>query len=279
MGLSKQQAISQYGTEAYTGWGETEAAADAKAKGINAGSGSNLSTIPSSSDQLPSYLENFQKTAMESLSSLKPANVPTFEELKTNLTSGLTAPDLLNRAEERAKVTSQLGITDLETELNTIKTDEQKIYDDLKALTGTEEGKPVAMNVISGRITEEERVAQQRLAVVTRQKNSVINELNTKYNVVNTYMSDLNLDYQDAVNQYNTDFEKNYKVQSMITDMSKTAFEQGVSLIKTGFDMTMETAKFEQTVKQASIDNARANLTTIVNAINSGNMNLDSASP
>jgi hypothetical protein len=37
MALSRQQAISQYGTEAYTGWGEAEAAADARAKGLSAG--------------------------------------------------------------------------------------------------------------------------------------------------------------------------------------------------------------------------------------------------
>ena|SRR3990167_4427380 len=39
MGLSQQDAISQYGTEAYTGWGETEAAADAKSKGLSGGGG------------------------------------------------------------------------------------------------------------------------------------------------------------------------------------------------------------------------------------------------
>jgi len=40
MGLSREDALRLYGTEAYTGWGETEAAADAKAKGITSGSGS-----------------------------------------------------------------------------------------------------------------------------------------------------------------------------------------------------------------------------------------------
>lgn len=36
MALTREQALSQYGTEAYTGWGEVEAAADARAKGITA---------------------------------------------------------------------------------------------------------------------------------------------------------------------------------------------------------------------------------------------------
>jgi len=40
MGLSRSDSISQYGTEAYTGWGSTEAAADARAKGISGGGSS-----------------------------------------------------------------------------------------------------------------------------------------------------------------------------------------------------------------------------------------------
>lgn len=36
MGLSSQQSVQLYGSDRYTGWGETEAAADAKSKGIAA---------------------------------------------------------------------------------------------------------------------------------------------------------------------------------------------------------------------------------------------------
>lgn len=232
----------------------------------------NFSEMPESSDQLPSYLADFQKTAMESLSSLKPAEVPTFEELKNNLMPETPAPTPISRVAARQDMMNSLGVVELESELNTIKTEETRITDELRALTGTEEGKPVAMNVISGRITEEQRVAQQRLDAVIRQKNSVINELNTKYNIINTYVQDLGLDYQDAVQSYNNEFERNYKVQSMVTDMAGQAFDQTLGLVKTGFDITMETAKFEQTIKQANIDNARANLTTMMNAVSSGNL-------
>lgn len=50
MALSRDQSISQYGTERYTGWGEVEAAADARAKGI---SGGNLSSY--AQDYVNSY--------------------------------------------------------------------------------------------------------------------------------------------------------------------------------------------------------------------------------
>lgn len=227
---------------------------------------------------LPAYLQSFQETAMQSLSELKPPEVPTFEELKNNLLPDTPAPTPINRVATREALRTSLGVGDLETELNTIKTEETRITDELRVLTGTEEGKPVALNVISGRISEEERVAQQRLDAVIRQKNSVINELNTKYNVINTYVQDLGLDYNDAVEAYNTDFERNYKIQSMVTDMATTSFTQSLDKLKTGWDMTMDTVQLQQQIKQANIDNARANLSTMVNAITSGNMNYSTMS-
>ena len=239
--------------------------------------GSDMS-VPTSADGMSGYLQKFQDQALTALTSLTPTQAPTFEELKNNLTPTTPKPETLNRVAERQAITSSLGVTELETQLNTIKTQETQITDELRALTGTEEGKPVAMNVISGRITEEQRVAQQRLDAVIRQKNSVINELNTKYNVINTYMTDIGLDYQDAVNAYNSDFERNYKVQSMLTDMKNVEFSQTLQKIGAVTDTVMEAAKFEQQIKQNNIDNARANLTTMTNAITSGNLSYEQLS-
>lgn len=252
--------------------------ADELAKEFLGYSGDSSMSTQSVDSDLPGYLQSFQETAMKSLSELKPPEVPTFEELKNNLTPDTPAPTPINRVATREALRTSLGVGDLETELNTIKTEETRITDELRALTGSEEGKPVAMNVISGRISEEERVAQQRLDAVIRQKNSVINELNTKYNVINTYVQDLGLDYQDAVTAYNADFERNYKIQSMVTDMANTSFTQRLDVLKTGWDMTMDTVQLQQQIKQANIDNARANLSTMVNAITSGNMTYDGMS-
>lgn len=281
---STKAGIIAAGYGGYSSWNdEASIVADFNATGGKGKEtqGTNMSTdmsVPNSQDGMPSYLAKFQEQALNSLSDLKPAEAPTFEELKNNLTPTGPKPETLNRVAERQALVTSLGVTDLEKELNTIKTQETQITDELRALTGTEEGKPVAMNVISGRITEEQRVAQQRLDAVIRQKNSVIGELNTKYNVINTYMTDIGLDYQDAVQAYNADFEKNYKVQSMITDMRNTEFSQTLQKIGAVTDTVMEAAKFEQQIKQNNIDNARANLTTMTNAITAGNVNYESLS-
>lgn len=70
MALSQQQSIAQYGTEAYTGWGEAEAAADAAAhpeKLGNAGGGETANSI----------LSNF----VDYITKLVPDNPPDYEEV------------------------------------------------------------------------------------------------------------------------------------------------------------------------------------------------------
>lgn len=57
MALSRQQSISLYGTEAYTGWGETEAQYDARSKG-RTGNGGQLS-FESEVDKAYSELGNY----------------------------------------------------------------------------------------------------------------------------------------------------------------------------------------------------------------------------
>lgn len=281
--LKSKEALVGAGFGGYKTWNdETSILNDYKNTGgadKYTGGGTDFSVTPDSADQLPSFLADFQKSAMESLSTLKPTEAPTFEELKNNLTPSTPAPTPISRVDSRNQLRTQFGVTELETELNTIKTQETQITDELRALTGTEEGKPVALNVISGRITEEERVAQQRLDSVIRQKNSIVNELNTKYSVIETYVKDLGLDYNDAVEAYNAEFDKNYKVQSMVSELSGKAFDQKLSILKTGVDITMDAAKFQQSVKQQNIDNARANLTTMTNAIAGGNLSYDQMSP
>lgn len=83
MALSKDQAISQYGTEAYTGWGETEAAADAKAKGLTDSSGKLKSTTSSGSTSGTDY-SSILKSSQEAA---KAAIEPAVEALKSSLTT------------------------------------------------------------------------------------------------------------------------------------------------------------------------------------------------
>jgi hypothetical protein len=136
-----------------------------------------------------------------------------------------------------------MGVEALETELNQIKEQERLIQATTRANQVTEEGKPVALGVIAGRVTEEQRQAQMDLDFLNVRKATLVDELQTKYGAINMYINLAGLDYQDARAAYESDFSRN-----------------------------LEMAKFISGEQQNAITNARANLTTIMNAITSGNL-------
>lgn len=208
------------------------------------------------SDNLQSTLDNYQSSLMP----VPEVKVPTAEELKTSLAPSTPAPTPISRTQLLEQQRTALGVGDLERELNTIKEEERQIQATLRATTGAEEGKPVALGVMAGRITEEQRQANQKLDFINVRKATVVDELNTKYNAINTYVQYAGLDYQDAVQAYNDDFNRNVQVQNLLSGFRQEAWKYATDAIS-----------INNTIKQNNIDNARANLTTITNAITSGN--------
>lgn len=202
------------------------------------------SQYPTSKEEVSPYLNNFQNFLLASSGSPETR----MEELKGLLSPG-TSPEPLNRIGEFEKLRTTQGVADLETTLKNLKAEEDTLYATFRQQKTTEEGKPVALGVISGRISEEERTYKERLDYVTRQKNTVIDELNTKYNLINTYMNFMTLDYNDAVDRYDKEFSQNLEIYKMI--------------------------KGEEADEK---DAARANLQIYTNLVTSGNMDYGSLS-
>lgn len=300
MALSKEQSLSKYGTEAYTAWGEAEAAADFKAKGGSA----NTPTPPPTSTPTPtlttpsytpttsgeprtaadlvalgfygyagwgnaealadykstggsgkgskinSTLDSYQ-SGLFNASTAPETRVPTMEELKSELAPTTEKPAVLNRVEEYTKLRTEYGVVDLETKLNDLKAQEDEAIAALRIQTHTEEGKPVAMGVISGRVTEETRQAQENLDFIGRQKTRVTDELNTKYGVIKMFIDLKGLDYQDAVASYDKEFSQNLQLYDLVVGARKEARSE---------------YEYDQTA-------AKANLAIYTNAITSGNLN------
>lgn len=233
--------LIKMGFTGYAGWNDTEALANYKQTG-GEGKGSPINKT------LDSYQSDLFKT-----STAPEVKIPTMEELKTELAPTTAAPTVLNRVEEFKALRTEYGVEDLEKRLNDLKAEEDTALADLRTLTHTEEGKPVALNVISGRVTEEQRQAQENLDFIGRQKTRVTDELNTKYSVINTFMTFKGLDYQDAVTAYNTEFSNNLKLYDIITGAKKEARSE---------------FEYDQTA-------ARTNLQVIANAAISGNITYD----
>jgi LysM repeat protein len=210
-------------------------------------------TTPQSQDQVTPFLNNFQTQEFNNLNAPE-TKIPTAEELKTQLLPEGGYPTPLNRVEEFEKMRTTYGVADLEKSLTTLKDQILAEQNAVRAQRGIEEGKTVPMGVISGRISEEERVANIRLDELGRQQSRITDELNTKYNLISTYMNFMGLDYQDAVNKYQTEFETNLKIYDLIAGARKEA----------------------RSIYESDRDSARANLQIYMNALTKGNVDYNS---
>ena len=210
---------------------------------------------PQTKEDVAPYLANFQDSLFKTASAPE-TKIPTMEELKTELAPDIDRPDILNRTEEFENLRAKYGVTDLEKSLTDLKAQQDDLYASLREQKFTEEGKPVAMGVISGRISEEERQYNERADYIGRQVARVTDELNTKYNVINAYMNFMGLDYQDAVKAYDSEFQSNLQMYDIITGAKKEA---------------RSAYEYDQTA-------ARANLQIYMNAVTSGNIDYGSLS-
>ena len=211
---------------------------------------------PSSKEQVSPYLNTVQSSAF-SADGAPEVKIPTMDELKTTLAPEGGRPELINRVAEYEKLREQQGVAGLEQQQTSLKAQLEEEAAVLRAQRFDEEGKPVALNVIAGRVTEEERAYNERIDAVNRQLNTINDQLNTSYSVINMYMGFIGADYQDAVTQYNEDFSNNLSMYNIITGARKEA----------------------RSIYESDRAAASANLTTMTNLITSGNLDYNSLAP
>ena len=229
------------GVTEYGGWTEANLS-ELNARGIpnmlgqgSAGAGGDLNT----------YLDSYQNSVYGASNNV---------ELRDSITNQIEpeggVPDTIDWSDMRGDLNEEYGVIELETFLNNLTTQLEEEYAITRARTQDVEGKPFGnMGVISGRIGEIERQQTDRIDAIGRQINVITRQLNTAYNAISVYMQDERMEYDDAVNKYKMEFERNLQIYNLIDD-----------------EMDEITAA------------ARANLTLYSNAIMSGNMSYDSMS-
>lgn len=247
---SRSVLASQKGIQSYKGTAEQNLQLLSILRG-----GEVPTPAPSSEDQVTPYLNDYQQSLLK-VSQAPEVRVSTPEEVRAQLAPSVPSPEPLKRVEEFEKMRTELGVADLEKSLTDLKAEQDELYAQLRIEKATEEGKPVALGVISGRISEHERQYLERADYLGRQVSRITDELNTKYNLVNTYMNLMGLDYQDAVSRYDKEFQQNLQIYDIIAGERKEA---------------RSAYEYDQTA-------ARSNLQIYMNAIASGNMTYDSMS-
>ncbi len=225
-------------------------------QGLSVGGGA-IRTV----DELNASLDAGQKEDFKQASSLEDPRVRTsslytdaFAQIREGLTQGIGArPEPIDRAGTYQALREEQGISVLEEELTALQSDARAIKSAMRARIAAERAKPVAMNVIEGRISEAEQQEQQRLDAINDEISLLTNQLTLRYNVVDTIMKYTGEDYRDAVDSYDSQFSQNISLMNAVRGI--------VGDIKSDQDRVQ--------------DNARANLQIIYNNLSSGGASLD----
>lgn len=212
--------------------------------------------------QVQTALNTAQNAVYQNYQSPDAPKVQSTAEIAAGLkSSGLlpttTAPVAPNLLDSYNQLRDQQGLPALEAHINDLKTQEEALIAQTRVNVSAERGKPVAQNIIEGRVSEQQRNAQEQLDFVTRQKNSAIDTYNSALNTVKTIMDFTQKDYDNALQSYTTQFNQAITTINLV---------QGIQQ-----DQKNDAQKFQ--------DNARANAQIYVNALKEGNINLASLPP
>lgn len=155
------------------------------------------------------------------------------------------------------KLRQEYGVDELETSINEYDAQEQEIQARLRERLDLEEGKPVALNVISGRVSEAEKQEFRRLDEIGRAKSRAISQMTAANNVIETTMNLRKMDYDTAKSAYDSQFSQNIQLFNTI---------KGV-------------AEFDISEEERARDNARSNLQIMYDSIQEGGLDIESADP
>jgi hypothetical protein len=224
------------GAPAYTG-NTTGAQASLDSFGTNLFNGVN--GVPTGSGGVQSFDEIFK--------SLKDSGI---------LPSG-AAPVAPNLVDTYKSLTTQSGVPAIQTSINDLKAQQDAIASQLQVNKTSENGKPVAMNVIQGRISQETQQAQDQYDFIGRQLARKQDELTSALGNIKTIMDLTQQDYTNASASYDRQFSQAITMFNLIHGIQQD----------------------QKTDVQRAQDNARANAQILVNTITSGNLSLNSISP
>lgn len=168
-----------------------------------------------------------------------------------------TAPTPPNLVDTYNTLKDQSGVEAIQTDINNLKAKQDQIASQLQVNKTAENNKPVAQNVIEGRISTETQQAQDQYDFIGRQLARKQDEMNAALTNIQQIMQFTQQDYANASQAYNTQFD------------------QAISMINLVHGIQQD----QKTDVQRAQDNARANLQIYVNAITSGNLDVSSLDP
>ena len=209
---------------------------------------------PSTPAELSSGLSNFQSNLFGQINTSPDLKVQSISEIAADLkASGIfptvAAPTPPNLVQTYTDLATAKGVDAIQASITDLKSQQDAIANQLQVTKTAEQGKPVAMNVIEGRVSQEQQVAQDQYDFIGRQLARKTDEYSAAMTSIKTIMDFTQQDYQNASTSYNTQFD------------------QAIST----FNLIHGVQQDQKTDVQRATDNARANLQILTNSITAGN--------
>ena len=178
-------------------------------------------------------------------------------QIKSAITPSTPAPETPNYEQALTDLNKQYGVSDLQNTLNDLQDQQRTLLAEYQSLYGKEHGKTVALNVIEGRISEEERQANERLTNIGNAIASVSDQLNTANSTISAIMQTKQMDYETASAAY------------------KAQMDENISL----FNAAQGIEQSLKTDAQNAIDNARSSAQILVNGYSTAGLSFSDLSP
>lgn len=258
--FSARSTLAQkYGITNYTGSGEQNTTLLGKLKAANvSASPSNVSNMGDATTFINANQDKDIATANKSdeppVRNVAKDLTDAFKSLtgKSSLIPDVTVPAAPSYEQTYTNLRKQYGVDVLETSLNYLNSEADNIRAQFRVQKNAETGKPVAMNVIEGRISEEQKQANERLDVINNSINTITRQLTSANTAIENMMTFKKLDYETAKEQYNTEFSNNITLFNTVRGVYET----------------------QLTETERAADNARSNLQIIYNSISDGEANV-----
>lgn len=254
---SRAKLAESYGITGYVGNADQNTLLLTKIRGGSSTPAATGASDPSkvnSTEDANAYINNNQQQDFSQASKTNEppvrSSLSNYQDLYDSITKTLTSnlptkPETPKFADQYTTLRGSYGVTDLESQLTDLKTQQKDLFAASKARTDAEKAKPVAMNVIEGRVSEEEKQDQERLDGINRSIDTISSQLTQKYAVIDNIMKYAQTDYSNAVDSYDRQFTQNLNMFNTIKGVVDS----------------------EKSDEERKADNARANLQIIYNNV------------
>lgn len=248
--------IDQSGIGGGTGWvlGSALGGAAASPAGTPAPSANSPAPAFTDTQGVTDYLGNIQDSIHNT-----PNGVQNVSDILAQVKASLpqNRPAVPNLTQTYTDLRTTYGLDTLDQQIKDTQAQLDAINGQFYTQQLDESGKPVAQNVIEGRIGQEQKQAILKSQPLQDQLKTLTNLYTSKLNIVQTLAQLTNTDYQNASSDYNNQYSQAISTIQLASGIQKDQFSESQQLQ----------------------DNARADLQIYTNAIVNGNLSLDSLSP